>query len=76
MDCFKKASEIDSESSLKDKIVCMSFLISISAFKRQEKWWGILIMTNIFYYFTEITFYIFWLYQKSIYNINIQQNII
>ena len=76
MDCFEKASEIDSESSLKDKLVCMSFLILISVFKCQESGWGILIITNIFYYFTEMTFYIFWLYQKSIYNINIQQNII
>ena len=30
VDCFEKASEIDSESKLKDKLVCMSFLILIS----------------------------------------------
>ena len=30
VDCFEKASGIDSESRLKDKPVCMSFLILIS----------------------------------------------
>ena len=76
VDCFEKASEIDSESRLKDKLVYMSFLILISVFKCLESGWGILMITNIFWYFTEMTFYIFWLYQKSNYNINIQQNII
>ena len=42
VDCFEKASEIDSESRLKDKLVCMSFLILISVFKCLESGWGIL----------------------------------
>ena len=61
MDCFEKASEFDSESRLKDKLVCMSFIILISVFKCLECGWGILIIRNIFGYFTEMTFYIFWL---------------
>ena len=36
MNCFEKASEIDSESRLEDKLVCMSFLILILVFKRLE----------------------------------------
>ena len=47
MDCFENASEIDSESRLKDKIVCMYFLILILAFKCLECGWGILMITNI-----------------------------
>ena len=65
VDCFEKASEIDSESRLKDKLVCMYFLILISVFKCLESGWGILMITNIFLYFTEMTFYIFWLYQNQ-----------
>ena len=61
VDCFEKASEIDSESRLKDKLVCMTFLILILVFKCLESGWGILMITNIFWYFTEMTFNIFWL---------------
>ena len=45
VDCFEKASEIDSVSRLKDKLVCMSFLFLISVFKCLESGWGILMIT-------------------------------
>ena len=72
VDCFEKLSEIDSESRMKDKLVCMSILNLNSVFKCLESGWGILMNTNIFWYFTEMAFYIFWNYQIS----NIQQNVI
>ena len=56
MDCFENASEIDSESRLKDKPVCMSFLILISVFKCLESGWGILMNAkkNLVFYLNDV----------------------
>ena len=71
MDCFENASEIDSESRLKDKPVCMSFLILISVFKCLESGWGILMNAKYLELYLNDFLHSLALPKIYIYNINI-----